>query len=412
VSVQFEIDPEEILRQINAPEGVADPHPLYEQLRKTAPVYRGPGTGGLWFLSKWANCNDLLRSRAFGNGPGAPLLRNNPCFQKSAALQRFPDFIMFKDPPVHTRLRSWAVQVFTPRLGNKIAPVIGSLVDDALRDLEGRSEFEFIADFAFKLPGAVMGRLLGVPPEDQKHIDGWIRTQALGLGPGMREDLIPSVDRATVDLQNYLLDLCRVREKAPGDDMLSQLIQTQPPMPANEPSNAETTKEQDLTAMLNVLISAGTETTQNLLGTALYALLRAPDQMRLLQNSTEYDRSCVEEFIRFDGPALISNVRFAFEDYEFSGVQIKAGDPVVAVLAAGNRDPDKFSEPNSLDIRRQPNPHLGFAAGIHACLGAPLARAETAAAIPQLVRRFPRLSLIEAPAFTVGAGAFMRVAIN
>lgn len=305
---------------------------------------------------------------------------------------------MFKDPPEHTKLRALAIQVFTPRLGAKMRGAIERLVDDILRDLENCDRFEFIGDFAFKLPGAAIGQMLGVPASDHKMVDSWIRTQARGLGPGMREDLIASVDYSTLKLQSYLLDLSRERRKAPGDDMLSQLIQAK--------IDDYALSELELVALLNVLISAGTETTQNLLGTALYALLNAPDQMQRLRESTEFDRHCVDEFIRFDGPALVSNVRFAFEDCEFSGVKIAKGEPVIAVLAAANRDPSIFAAPDKLDVGRKPNPHLGFIAGIHSCLGAPLARAEVAAAIPRLVRRFPKLSLIEPPSFAIGAGAF------
>jgi cytochrome P450 len=395
-------DPELILAGLHTPQGAFDPYPFYAQLRDCAPVYRGPGTGGLWFLSKWADANAMLRSRA-------PILSGNPCFAKSPGMQRFADFIMFKDPPDHTKLRALAIQVFTPRLGERIQPFIETLVDRTLDGLAGFDRFEFIQDFAFKLPGAVIGHMFGVPPEDQKMVDGWIRTQAMGLGPGMREDLIAAIDQSTLSLQDYLRDLSRARCKAPGDDMLSQLLQAS--------VDGERLDERELVALLNVLISAGTETTQNLLGAALYALLNAPEQMRLLRESTAFDRTCADEFIRFDGPALVSNVRFAFEDCEFSGVRIRTGEPVIALLAAANRDPAVFAAPNALDITRRPNPHLGFIAGIHACLGARLARAEIAVAIPRLVRRFPLLTLIEPPDYAIGAGAFramkaMHVAIG
>lgn len=391
-------DPEAILADLRTSQGVQDPYPLYAELRITAPVYRGPGTGGLWLLSNWSDCNAMLRSRAFGNLPGAPLITTHPCFEKSEGYRRFADFIMFKDPPEHTRLRAIAVQIFTPRLGERIRPLIDGMVEDILDDLQQRDEIEFIADVAFRLPGAVIAQMLGVPPDDQKMLDQWIRTQAQGLGPGMSESLIPGIDDSTLNLQAYLLELSRARRKAPRDDMLSQLL-------AAEIDGARL-DDHELVALLNVMISAGTETTQNLLGAAVHALLQAPDQLAFLRDNESSDRTCVDEFIRYDGPALVSNVRFAFEDCEFSGVQIKKSEPVIAILAAANRDPAAFAQPDALDIARKPNPHLGFAAGIHACLGAPLARAEVAIAIPRFVRRFPKLRLLEKPEYQVGAGAF------
>jgi cytochrome P450 len=402
-------DPEAVLALLRTPEGVFNPYPYYNRLREIAPVYRGPGTGGLWFLTSWEDCNAMMRSKTFGNGPDAPVITHSPFYAKSKGLQRFADFIMFKDPPDHTRLRSYAVQVFTSRIGDKIQPYIDEVIEGILNDLDGRKEFEFVADFAFKLPGTVISEMLGVPREDHAMVDRWIRTQAQGLGPHLREEIIGEVDESTLLLQDYLLRLSRERRKNLGDDMMSQLITAK--------ADGVGMDERELIAMLNVLLSAGTETTQNLLGGALYALLKFPDQMKRVQESDAFDRTSVDEFMRYDGPALISNVRFAFAPAEFSGQKIAPGEPSIAILAAANHDPAKFDDPEGLDVGRKPNLHLGFAAGIHVCLGAPLARPEVAAAIPRLVRRFPKLSLIEPPSYKVGAGAFraqteMRVAIG
>jgi cytochrome P450 len=259
------------------------------------------------------------------------------------------------------------------------------MVDDLLEQMSG--ETNFIQAFAFPLPVNVIGELLGVPAADRAQFQTLVRDWAQVLEV-VTPDVLPSADRAATTMYDYLAGLAAERRRRPAEDLISALVQAE--------EAGDVLGEDELLTTAALLFAAGFETTTNLLANGLVALLRHPDQLRLLRDEPSLAQAAVEELLRYDGPVqLVGRVTFA--PVELGGIEIPAGSHVVAYIGAGNRDPERFADPDRLDVRRADNAPLSFGGGIHYCLGAPLARLEAQVALPALVRRFPRLDLAGAP---------------
>ncbi|MGN9843961.1 cytochrome P450 family protein [Nonomuraea sp. H19] len=272
------------------------------------------------------------------------------------------------DPPDHTRLRRLVSREFTARRVERLRPRIQQIVDELLSGLP--EEFDLIERFAYPLPIQVICELLGVPEQDR---DIW-RTWAADLGAGDL-DRIASGARGLV---GYMADLIGVKRAAPADDLLSDLVRVQE-------DDGDRLSDQELIALSISILIAGHETTVGLISQSVWLLLTRPHELGDVADA-------VEEFLRYTGPAEIAVMRYALEPVEIAGVTIPAGDAVQVVYAAANRDPRRFVQPDLLDLHRPDIAHLGFGHGIHYCLGAALARAETQIALTSLLRRFPRLA--------------------
>lgn len=377
-----------------APENRADPYPFYHWLRENDPIRHA--LDGSWILSRYADGAAVLRDPRLSPSPahlreGAVQgAENHPVRQVGTSL------MMFLDPPDHTRLRSLVSKAFTPRMVEMMRARIQGLVDELLDAALPAGEMDVVADLAYPLPVAVICDLLGVPPFD-RELFRELSSDASRLLDGGALDK-PAQERGMVagmQLFQYFTDLVEKRRHGvqarslanPQDDLLSAMIA------AEEAGDRLSHAELITTATL--LFVAGHETTSNLIGNAMLALLRHPGELRRLQDDPSLIRSAVEEFLRYDSPVQYI-ARITTEDVEVGGVPIPAGEQLILVVGGMNRDPDQFPDPDRLDVGRpeKSNRHLSFSAGIHFCLGASLARTEAQVAIGTLLRRAGDLELL------------------
>ena len=284
------------------------------------------------------------------------------------------------NPPDHTRLRRLVTGAFTRHRIEQLTPRIQQITDELLDVIAGTAQVDLIDSFAYPLPLTVICELLGVPVDRRREFRGWSSIVVTGtlVGP----DIFVAAATAMV---SYLRELIDAKRAAPADDLLSALVAVR--------DGEDRLSEDELISMVFLLLVAGHETTVNLIGNGVLALLTHPEQLALLRTEPDRLPAAVEELLRFDGPLQVATGRWTAEPVEIGGVTIPAGEIVVPGLLAANRDPACTAAPNALDITRTDNPHLAFGHGIHHCLGAPLARLEGHLALGALLARFPRLRL-------------------
>jgi cytochrome P450 len=375
-----------VLEALIRPDVLADPYPLYHRLRAEDPVHLDDPPG-IWVLTRYADIAAVLRDPRFSSsrralqadGAGPP-----PSGAGGPVARVFGLTMLFSDPPDHTRLRGLVNKAFTPRVVESLRPRIQRLVDELLDRVQEAGRMDVIADLAWPLPVTVIAELLGLPPEDRDKFKAW-STDLVSLTaaePG--ETIGERAQRSLFELAVYLNAVVAQRRAAPREDLISLLIA------AEEKGDVLSTEE--LLANLVLLLLAGHETTTNLIGNGLLALLRHPDQLQRLRDDPALIPTAVEELLRFDSPVQGTR-RITTAAVEIGGRRIPAGRPVVVLLGAANRDPAQFPDPDRLDLGRRDNRHLSFGQGIHYCLGAPLARLEGQIAFSTVLRRLPRLEL-------------------
>jgi cytochrome P450 len=361
----------------------------FARMRTDDPVFCQPGIDGetmIWFVTRHEDVVAvLLDDERFVRDPALALTPE----QLEWASSRMPESFQFieqhmlnKDGEDHRRLRRLVTKAFTPRMVEQLRPRIQQIADELIDAVEARGEMELVEEFAFPLPITVIAELLGIPAADRDRFRAWsnaIVTPALGP-----EALAEFGERIT-DFVAYLHDLFERRRAQPGDDLVSALLQVR--------DGGDALSEQELFSMVILLIVAGHETTVSLLGNAVLALLEHPEQCALLERDPALIGNAIEELVRYDGPVERALNRWAAEDVELGGHTIRRGDDVIVILGSADRDPERFSEPDSLDLARADTKHVGFGRGSHYCLGAPLARLEAEVALTTLLRRLPGLRL-------------------
>lgn len=361
-----------------APEHRANPYPIFNHVREIAPVHRA--ADGSWVVTRWADANSMLRDPRFGSDP--VLLRGQAAEQasQSAIRQVGTSVMMFLDPPDHTRLRGLVSKAFSPRVVESLRPKVQTLVDDLLDSVAAAGRMDVVADLAYPLPVAVICELLGVPPVDHDTFRQWSSDASRLLdGPGLPPDVANQGVAAGMQLFGYFTDLVEARRAEPGDDLLSLMIAAE--------EEGDRLSHAELITTATLLFVAGHETTSNLVGNAVLALLNHPEELQRLRADPSLVRTAVEEAFRWD-PAVQFIARITKEELEIGGHQIGAGEQVIAIVGAVNRDPDQFEDPDRFDVGRQDNRHLTLSAGAHFCLGAALARVEAQTAVGTLVERF------------------------
>lgn len=363
----------------------ADPYPLYDWIRDNDPVHRAPD--GNWVIVRYDDASMVLRDPRFSTNPAWLGEETKAQISASPVRQVGTRLMMFLDPPDHTRLRSLVSQAFTPKVVEGLRPRIQSLVDELLAAVleRGDGEMDVLSDLAYPLPTVVICELLGVPVADRELFKEWSSDASRLLDGYLEPEAQTQGLTAGMHLAAYFTELIEKRRADPGDDLLSAMI-------AAEEAGQRLTHEELLTTS-TLLLLAGFETTMNLVGNGVLALLQHPEELARWRSDPSLDRSAIEELLRWEGPVHVT-ARIATTDAEVGGQQIKAGEQLAVVLAAANRDPKTFPEPNRLDVGRKDNRHLAFAAGAHFCLGASLARHESRAAVGTLIRRFPDLELV------------------
>ena len=378
------MDPEvsTLLAELTTMVGRDDPYPRYARLREIARVVRADDDARV--VTRHADCAAVTRDARLGHMPAHMLaFAGLSDWAEHPALHQLFTSMLAINPPDHTRLRRLVSSSFTARRVQALRPAIERMVDDLLDDLERHDgPVDFVTAFAFPLPVNVIGELLGVPAADRAQFQTLVRdwSQVLDV---ITPEVLARADPAARVIRDYLAGLAAERRRAPQDDLISALVT------AGDQDDRLTGDE--LLTMAALLFAAGFETTTNLLANGLVALLRHPGQVPLLHAAPE---AAVEELLRFDSPVQLVS-RVAWDTTTIGGVTLEPGDRVVAYLGAGNRDPQRFAEPDRLDLARTDNAPLSFGGGIHYCLGAPLARLEAQVAFPALLRRLPGLTLAD-----------------
>ena len=369
-------------------EFVKNPYPALAELREHgAPVWHEEL--GMFLAATYKDANAVLRNRSLGR-----------IFKEKQPLDKWDSFnwlhadsILDSEPPKHTRLRSLVMKAFNPKVIAELEPEIRritlSLIDQARKELETNGEFDLIADFAEPLPVKVIAHLLGFPESDEHLLRPWSQAivKMYEVSPTPQEQL--EAQQASDQFAAYVEGLMEERKRQPGTDLISDLARVE--------EEGEKLNAHELIATCVLLLNAGHEASVNGFGNGMVATLQNETQLKALkQNAQELAGTAVDEFLRYDSPLHLFD-RTATADTEIGGVEIKQGQKVAALLGSANRDQDIFENANDLDLTRSPNPHIGFGAGIHFCIGAPLARLEMATALPELISAFPNLELSKEP---------------
>lgn len=388
---------EQAVAGLFGPAGHADPYPFYETLRELGPVHRSAALP-FSFVTTYAGCEAVLRDPGMlKSSPEDALgMRGLTDWEDHPALVSIYRGLLMQNPPEHTRLRRLVSKAFTPRTVAALRPAVERLVHELLDALPTDGSVVDLVDTVFApLPVTVIGELLGIPAEDRMRFRPLTAstTQLIEL-VFTREDVV-TADAAVVEMQDYFRGLAAARRADPRDDLVSALVAVE-----DEGTRLD---EAEMLSLLGLLFAAGFETTSNLFGNGLLALLDRPDQLALLRDDPTVTATAVEELLRFDSPVQLSG-RMAAADTEVEGVLIPAGHVAITLLGAGNRDPRHVADPDRLDLTRPDARPLSFGGGIHYCLGAPLARLEAELGFPELLRRFPRLELAGEPVRRPGLG--------
>lgn len=351
------------------------PYDKYEEIRRNDPVHRLRLIDG-WVLTQYEDVNAVLRDhRRFSNDDGT---------------ERLFVSMLSSDPPDHTRLRSLVSRAFTPRSVSELDVRVQEVVDGLLDDLEGQDRFDLIDSFAYPVPVMVIAEMLGIPPEDRELFKEWSNDVSLVIEPIVSDEQHRRIVAAGENLFNYFEDIMEQRRRKPQDDLITALI-------AAEEDGDRLSREELLGSILLLLV-AGNETTRNLIGNGMLALMQNPDQFQMLRDDPSLMDSAIAEFLRYDSPVQLDGRR-AIVDCEIGGKQIKADQQVISMIGAANQDPAVFTDPRKLDITRKEESHVSFGRGIHYCLGSPLALMEGRIAFTALLERFSDIRLVAEPEF-------------
>ena len=365
-----------------APDVVADPHATFASLRAEDPVHWSERHRA-WVLTRYDDVAALFRDTRMSSDRASPLARHGEdragCDDPVVSV--LSRWMVFRDPPDHTRMRRALRPALAPPAIEALRATVERIVDELIDGAP--EEFDFLSEFAVPLPAIVIAELLGVPRADHDRFRSWSQGLATLVFASGLPDRHRRGREALTALATYLGEQLAHRRAQPGDDLLGALAVLQ--------AGGELTAD-EATANAVLLLFAGHETTTGLLGNGLAALLAHPEELQRLRAEPSLMRSAVEELLRFEGPSKLMP-RWAIEEVELRGRRIARGDLVYLVQTAANRDPSRFAEPDRLDVARDPNPHLGFGYGLHYCLGAPLARLETAIALSRLLDRCDRIEL-------------------
>ncbi|WP_370324152.1 cytochrome P450 [Euzebya sp.] len=378
-----------------SPEATEDPYSVFATLRDTAPAVWSERHQS-WVVARFSDVEAALTHRGLSSDRVAPVLarqraKDEPGTESSATrvLDILKSWMVVSDPPEHTRLRKLAAGAFKAQRISLMGEHIQSRVDAILDDFISSGERDLIHHVAYPLPAAIIAEMMGVPLEDQDRFRAWsdeLALVAFGAGGEARGERHTRALRGIEEMFAYLQGLVDAARAAPGEDMISAL--------AAPVEDGDRLADDELLSMLALLLFAGHETTINATANGVLALLRNPDQLALLREQPDLAPKAVEEVLRIDG-AIKVLIRWTTEDVEVGDMTIPAGDRVFLALAGANHDPDYFPDASAMDITRHPNRHVAFGRGIHACIGAQLARLEMRHMIASVVERLPGLRLAD-----------------
>lgn len=371
-------------------EAIHDPYAIFGELREHDPVHWNAAHKS-WVVTRYEDVAAGFLDRRLSSDRVEAIystkLSAEERVRRAPTYEVLSDWMVFKDPPAHTRLRNLVKAAFTPRAVQALAPRITEIVDHVL-DLPDDRTVDVIGDIAYPIPAMVIAEMLGVPPEDRELFRAWSNDITMLIFEGARdeEDRRIAQDGLTA-LAGYLRGLVEDHRLTPREDLMSALLASG--------VDDESLTDDEIVHTCVLLLFGGHETTTNLLANGYLALRRHPEQARILLSDPGVAESAVEELNRYDGPAKLV-VRRAAQDIELRGKVISAGQRVLLVQASANRDPRRFTDPDVVDLRREDNRNVAFGFGIHYCLGAPLARLEAQIALPRMLRRLAETDVAEA----------------
>jgi cytochrome P450 len=376
------VDVDALLAEIFlTPEGKSDPYPRYAAIREHAPVFRS--AIGFVVVGRYDDCQWVLRDSRFGKGEISAVwevygLTQEQWFARFGDIEHRTTSMLGLDPPDHTRLRRLVAKAFTPKTVANLTPDIVRLTDEFLDKCDG--VVDVISALALPLPMAVIGEMLGIPASERATLQPHVRAavKMLELNPSL--DQLDAAVAGNKIIVEHLERLIAQRRAAPTDDLLSELIHVE--------EQGDQLSHEELISTVMLLFGAGFETTTNLIGNGLLALLDHPSEIRRLRDDRSLIKSAIEELLRWDSPVQVDS-RKVFEDVEVHGTAVAAGEELVTLLGAANRDPRAFEEPDRFDVGRVGQAPMSFGGGIHYCLGAALARAEGHVVFDRLLDRFP-----------------------
>jgi cytochrome P450 len=376
---------------------VANPYPVYERLRADHPVLYD-GETDHWLISRYADVNGMLRDRRFGrtylhlatheemsHAPDPALLDPFWNLVRSGLLDM--------EPPDHTRVRKLVSKAFTPKMVEGLKPTVEAIVLRLVEQVRGTGEFDLIANVAEPLPVEIIAEMLGVPEADRHHLRPWSAEICLMYELNPSDEYQRRAVAASEEFTDYLRDLSRDRRREPKDDMITRLTQVV--------DEGVSLTEDELIGTCVLLLNAGHEATVNATGNGWWALFRNPGQLAALRADHSLIPRAVEELLRYDTPLQMFE-RWVLEEVEVHGQRIPRGAELGLLFGSANHDPSVFADPGELDVTREHNPHVTFGAGIHFCLGAPLARIELQTSMRTLLERIPDMELVEEPAWKPG----------
>jgi len=391
------------------PDGRANPYPIYATLREAAAVLKTPFGG--WMVTRYEVVDRVLRSSAFrtprgyrdADDPAGP-----PRFDPKTALSLHRrHWLLFQSGEAHTRLRKLIMKVFTPRAVRALAPRIEALVEELLTPALERGSMEMISDLAYPLPATVICELLGIPAADRDRNRVWAAVTALTIDPMCTDAQIKAAEVAMQEWDAYIRELLAERRRHPGDALLDAMLAVE--------EDGTSLTEDEVAANATFLFLAGHETTTNLIGNGLYALLCAPEQLARLRAEPGLVDNAIEELLRFDSPVQFAP-RVALETTELESVTLEKEMPIMIALGAANHDPRRYDRPDDLDVARADPRPLSFGGGAHYCVGAALARLEAKHAFAALISRTRSIELatdhvVWRPALTLRSLTELRVSV-
>ena len=370
-----------------APAFLADPFPIYRRLRAEDPVHWSPRLKA-WVLTRYDDCKAVLLDKEISSDRLRPYFATLPGAEAARIgeiIRYLTHWMVFRDPPEHSRLRRLTSKVFNLQSMNAMRPATEDLVQWLFKRIGDRADIDFIADFAGPLPALVIMAMLGVPREELAGVKRMSDDIALFIGSSrMSGDKYDIAERATHEMAAFFLDFIRDRKSNPRKDLLSEL--------AHMEDDGDRLTEDELVATCILLLFAGHETTTNHVANGLLSLLRFPREFDLLREKPELAPRAIEELLRYDGPSG-AQVRVVKVEQELRGNTLKPGDRVFLMLNAANRDPEAYDEPDRLVLGRGGVAHLTFGFGMHICLGFPLARMEGQVALPAVLRHWKKIAL-------------------
>jgi len=375
-----------VIDDLTAPEVIDKPYKHFGHLRETDPLHRNEKWDG-WIITRYDDVQQCLQDdQHLSVEVEADRLEDSP-LDIPETTKMFPKWVFYLDPPDHTKLRNVIGEAFNPEMVKEQHEKVKTITESLINDIKQQNpdEIELIEKFAYPLPVQVITKIMGLPLDDENQLGEWSSNIALTLFHDYSaENRFEKTEQSIREFSEYVRDVVKERQEDPQDDLITYLNQAE--------ADGETLSEDEVVATVVGLLFAGHETTTKLITNGILELLRHPEQMEMLREDPSLTPQAVEEILRYHGPSK-SLTRGVVEDFELQGKQIEAGDRVLLSLAAANRDPRKFDNPDQFDITRGSMEHLAFGHGTHHCLGAPLARLEARTAFPAFVQAFPDMEL-------------------